>query len=131
MLERIDEGRAALFESLSIARRLGYRELTAYCLGGLAQVAMLEGDPERASRLLGAAERLFGEVGAAVDPDELETQQKVLEWAVEALGTDVVAALRAAGAETPLEELVPVPTQFLASRRSASTASRSSSSRSF
>ena len=109
-LDRIDAGREALLESLSIARRLGYRELTAYCLGGLAQVAMLESEAERAARLLGAAERLFDEVEAAVDPDELETQEKIREWAVEALGADVFETLRATGAETPVDDLVPVPT---------------------
>ena len=109
ILERIDEGREALLESLSIAQRLGYRELTAYCLGGLAEVAMLESDPECAARFLGAAERHFAEVGAAVDPDELETQQKVRDWAVQELGTETVDELRAAGAETPVNDLVPVP----------------------
>jgi hypothetical protein len=87
----------------------GYRELTAYCLGGLAQVAMLDGDAERAARLLGAAERLFAEVEAAVDPDELETQQEIREWAVQALGADTFEASLAAGTETPVDELVPVP----------------------
>jgi predicted ATPase/DNA-binding SARP family transcriptional activator len=107
-LERMDEGRDALFESLSIALRLGYRELTAYCIGGLAQVAMLEAAPELAARLLGAAEHLFADVGAAVDPDELDTQKSVREWAAEELGVEEVDALRAAGADTPLDELLPV-----------------------
>jgi predicted ATPase/DNA-binding SARP family transcriptional activator len=107
-LERMDEGRDALFESLSIALRLGYRELTAYCIGWLAQVAMLEAAPELAARLLGAAEHLFADVGAAVDPDELDTQKSVREWAVEELGVEEVDALRAAGADTPLDELLPV-----------------------
>jgi predicted ATPase/DNA-binding SARP family transcriptional activator len=107
-LERMDEGRDALFESLSIALRLGYRELTAYCIGGLAQVAMLEAAPELAARLLGAAEHLFADVGAAVDPDELDTQKSVRQWAVEELGVEEVDALRAAGADTPLDELLPV-----------------------
>ena len=110
MLERVEDGRDALLESLSIGRRLGYRELIAYCLGGLAQVAMLERDAEQATQSLGAAERLFAEVEAAADPDELETQQTIREWAVEALGADAFGTLHAAGAETRADDLVPVPT---------------------
>src|SRR5439155_13067828 len=33
MLGRTDDGREALLESIAIARRLGYRELTACCIG--------------------------------------------------------------------------------------------------
>jgi hypothetical protein len=69
---------------------------------------MLEAHPELAARLLGAAEHLFADVGAAVDPDELDTQKSVREWAVEELGVEEVEALRAAGAATPVDELVPV-----------------------
>ena len=72
---------------------------------------MLERDAEQATRLLGAAEQLFAEVEAAVDPDEFETQQAIREWAVvEALGADAFGTLHTAAAETPADDLVPVPT---------------------
>jgi len=59
-----------------------------------------------AARFLGAAERLFAEV----DPDELESQETIRDWAAEALGGDTFEASRTAGADTPVDELVPVPT---------------------
>ena len=68
-----------------------------------------QGDAERAARFLGAAERLFHEVEAAVDPEELETQEAIRKWATEALGADAFEAMRAVGTETPVDELVPVP----------------------
>jgi predicted ATPase/DNA-binding SARP family transcriptional activator len=105
-LGRTSDGHEALLESMSIGRRLGYRELTAYCLGGLAQVAMLEGNPEQAARTLGASEHLFTDVGAAIDPDETETQRKVLAWAVEAIGAEAVDDLRATGASLPIDQLL-------------------------
>ena len=100
------DGRDALLESLGIARKIGYRELTAYCLGGLAELAMLAEDPQEAARMLGASQRLFTEIGAAIDPEETETQRKVLAWTVEKLGPDAVDELRAAGADSALAELL-------------------------
>jgi predicted ATPase/DNA-binding SARP family transcriptional activator len=107
-LGRTADGHAALLESLGIARKLGYRELTAYCLGGLAQLAMLGDDPEQSARMLGASERLFAEVGAAIDPDETETQLEVLTWAIETIGVEAVEELRTTGAELPIDELVQI-----------------------
>lgn len=65
-----------------------------------------EQDPEQAATLLGAAEQLFRDVGAAIDPDETQTQQKVLAFAVERLGTERVDELCAAGAARPLDKLI-------------------------
>jgi hypothetical protein len=65
---------------------------------------MLGDDPEQAATMLGASEQLFAEVGAAIDPDETETQRKVLTWAVETIGAEAVDELRAAGAELPIDE---------------------------
>jgi hypothetical protein len=39
---------------------------------------MADDDPERAGRALGAAENLLSEIGLAMDPDEEETQRRVL-----------------------------------------------------
>jgi hypothetical protein len=52
------------------------------------------------------AKRLFGDVGAAVDPDETETQGKVLAFAVERLGAERTDDLRAAGAARPVDDLL-------------------------
>ncbi|HEU5214426.1 MAG TPA: BTAD domain-containing putative transcriptional regulator [Gaiellaceae bacterium] len=96
----------ALHESLTIARRLRYREVIAYCLGGFAEVASLEGDPERAATLLGASEHLFSEIGAIPSPDEAAAQERVIHHIREALGTERAAELRAEGAALTLDELL-------------------------
>ena len=80
-LGRVDEGRASLQESLALARRLGYREVIAYCLGGFAELAVVDNDAEWAATMLGASEHLFGQIGAALDPEEAESQQKIAAYA--------------------------------------------------
>jgi predicted ATPase/DNA-binding SARP family transcriptional activator len=104
-LGRAGPGLDALRESLAIARRLGYREVIAYCLGGLAELAMLESDPERAATILGASEQQFREIGAVFSPDEAESQERVGSYVVEELGAERVAELRALGADLNLDEL--------------------------
>jgi tetratricopeptide (TPR) repeat protein len=108
-LKRLDEARATLEESATIARRIGYREVMAYCFGGMAELAMADDDPERAARALGAAENLFSEIGSAMDPDEDETQRRVLSYVVERLGPERVDELRAPGARMSVDELAPPP----------------------
>jgi hypothetical protein len=48
---------------LAIARDLGYRELIAYHLSGLGQVAAARVELERAARLLGAARQISDQLG--------------------------------------------------------------------
>jgi tetratricopeptide (TPR) repeat protein len=104
-LDEMDRARETLAESIAIARRLGYQEVLAYCIGGLAELAMHDDDAENAALFVGAAEALFRTIGAAVDPDETETQRKVLNFAIERLGVDRTEELRAAGAARPFDEL--------------------------
>ena len=59
--------------------------------------------------MLGASEHLFTEVGAAIDPDETDTQRKVRMWAIERIGAEAVDELRAAGADTSIDELLKSP----------------------
>jgi predicted ATPase/DNA-binding SARP family transcriptional activator len=105
-LGRTDRGLDALRESLAIGRRLGYREVIAYCLGGFAEVAMSDDDAVRAATLLGASEKLFSEIGALPNPDEAEVQARLVAFIVDALGEERAAELRAEGAEQTLEELL-------------------------
>jgi tetratricopeptide (TPR) repeat protein len=105
-LGRAGEGLEALRESLAIARRIGYREVIAYCLGGLAELAMIEADPERAATMLGASEHLFAEIGAIPSPDEAQVRERVAVYVADALGAERVAELRAVGAATSLDELL-------------------------
>ena len=105
-LARSERARDALCESLAIARRLGYREVIAYCLGGFAELAMLENDAPRAATLLGASEGLFSDIGAFPSPDEAEAQERVTEYIVDALGAEHADRLRAEGAASTLDQLL-------------------------
>jgi tetratricopeptide (TPR) repeat protein len=105
-LGRTAEGLEALRESLAIARRLGYREVIAYCLGGLAELAMLEEDAQRAATLLGASEALFSEIGAILSPDEAEVQKRVGDYVTDALGSEGAHELRGEGASLRLDALL-------------------------
>jgi predicted ATPase len=105
-LGRVGEGLDALRESLAIARRLGYREVIAYCLGGFAEAATIDEDAMRAATLLGASDELFSEVGAIPSPDEAEAQQRVTDYVLAALGAKRAAELRAEGAALSLDELL-------------------------
>ena len=105
-LDRAEAGLEALLESLAIARRLGYREVIAYCVGGLAEVAMIEAEPERAATLLAASEALFSELGVAPSPDEAQSEQRITDYTTGALGAERVAELRAKGAALDLDELL-------------------------
>jgi predicted ATPase/DNA-binding SARP family transcriptional activator len=104
-LGQLDEARAALAESLGLALGLGYREVIAYCLGGMAELALLAREEERAAELLGASENLFVEIAAAVDPEESETQERLRRQLYESLGTERTDELRASGAARPAAEL--------------------------
>src|SRR5207237_10043567 len=50
-------------EALAIERRLANRDMILYMLDGLACQAAMSGRPQRAARLLGAAENLQAEAG--------------------------------------------------------------------
>ena len=61
------DGAAALFEEgIAFSREAGDHANVAYCMEGLAAVALARGAAERAARLLGAARGLREGVGAAV-----------------------------------------------------------------
>ena len=105
-LGRAEEGLEALRESIAIGRRLGYREVIAYCLGGLAELAMIEQDAARAATLLGASGQLFAEIGATLSPDEVQTRELVAAYVVDELGAQRTDELRAEGAATALEQLL-------------------------
>src|SRR5881227_3066603 len=103
---RTEQGLEALRESLAIGRRLGYREVIAYCLAGLAELAMIEQDAARAATMLGASGALFSEIGASLSPDEAQTRERITAYVCAELGSERVDELRAEGAAIPLDELL-------------------------
>ena len=65
---RFVQALAPITESLLLLREVNYRWGIAYCLFELGEAASGLGDPERAARLLGAADSLIETIGARMDP---------------------------------------------------------------
>ena len=99
---------AALDESFVLAHELRYREVIAYVLSGLAELAVLAQRNERAAELLGASEELFRELGVGIEQNEAKAQQRILTALNETLGATRTDELRASGAERSrsLDDLV-------------------------
>jgi predicted ATPase len=73
---RSEEASAPLAESVRLFHGLGHRQGTAAALQGLAAVLALRGSCEAAAKLLGAADRLLEETGAALAPLEHEISDR-------------------------------------------------------
>ncbi len=75
-------------EGLTIRQALGDRRGIAYSLEGVAEVVAALGNPLRAARLCGAAERLRGELGAPRAPRELPRYRRHVAAAHAYVGDD-------------------------------------------
>jgi hypothetical protein len=67
------------------------------CLFGFARLALAEGDPERAARLAGAADRLRRRVGLRAWPMLRRGEAKLVTQIRQAVGADRFDQLYAAG----------------------------------
>jgi tetratricopeptide (TPR) repeat protein len=98
---------AELFrQCLESALELEYRELIAYCLQGSSELATAHDDPDRAARLLGAADALFDELGVIRLGDEAESHEETLETLEAQLGKQALEEARAGGQAATLDEAV-------------------------
>jgi hypothetical protein len=96
-----------LLDSLALRMRLGLRKGQAECLEEAAAVALTRGDAESAARLLGAAGRIRGEIGATIYP--LDAAERAAERdAIRMQLGDAFEDARAAGAALAPEEIVAV-----------------------
>jgi AAA ATPase domain len=95
--------RAYLDESLSLMNELGDPRGLAWALEGFAQVAA-PGQPERAVRLAGAAERLREDAGARMPSTATERFERVLAPVRLRLSADTWAAEWVAGRSMGLDE---------------------------
>ena len=104
-LRRGHEPRAGelMREALAIAIELGYRELVAYCLAGIAELTAAE-DPRRAARVLGTSDALFEELGVPMGDEEREGYERTVERLGVELGAEAFTALRAEGRALSAEE---------------------------
>jgi hypothetical protein len=75
-----------LSKALVLFRDLGDRAGMAWCLAGLAGVAVLDEEPERAARLWGAAEAQRQAIGARQAPAARATRERMMAAAREQLG---------------------------------------------
>jgi nitroreductase len=87
-------------------RYVGRAYETVACLEGLARVAAMQGQPERAARLLGASAALSDEMGTPLSPIIRVDHDHASKTAHEALGKDAFEAAFAAGRAMPLEESI-------------------------
>jgi non-specific serine/threonine protein kinase len=105
---RGDYAKAAawLHQSLTLSRALNHKREIAETLEGLAGVAIAQQAPERAARVLGAAEVLRETIAVPLTPAERVDYERVVVLTQTALGRDVFAAAWATGRAMMLEEAI-------------------------
>jgi predicted ATPase/DNA-binding XRE family transcriptional regulator len=91
-------------ESLKLARRYRFTYDAVICLVGMARVAAMQGQPERAARLLGASAAMREQIGAPLSPIAHADHDHAEEAARAALGEEAFATAWAVGHAMPLEE---------------------------
>jgi tetratricopeptide (TPR) repeat protein len=100
------DARELLREAMTLAERLGYREVIAYALETSAETAFADGDLERSACLLGASEELFAAIGVELRGGEREGFDATLMSLEEALGAEPVAALVERGRTLELADAI-------------------------
>ncbi|WP_158579843.1 ATP-binding protein [Geodermatophilus marinus] len=90
--------RDRLVEAADLHRRVRDLEGVAYCLDGLAGLALASGDPAAAARLVGAAEAARAQLRVTVWPPLRPLVDQLAEGIRAALGPDAERRERAAGA---------------------------------
>jgi predicted ATPase/class 3 adenylate cyclase len=109
---RLAEAADLLHQSLDGSRQLEYRELIAYCLEALAELAAARGDDDRAARFLGGSEALFAELGVPMFADEAETYEETVRALRTHLGESRFEAARASGRAAPLDQTLSDALEF-------------------
>ena len=97
---------AHLHESLEIFQELGHKQGIAMCVAGLSGVAASQGHPERAARLMGAAEALLETIGARLDPADFVEYTRKVSDVRDLLGTAAFSAAWSAGRAMPVEQAI-------------------------
>jgi tetratricopeptide (TPR) repeat protein len=100
---------AKLFhEGFVFSTEVGDRANMAYCLEGLASVAVMHHDPHLAARLLGRAESLFQAAGARVYTYRPDTslRETTLEAVRQQLAPDALSFEWREGAQMSIEDLL-------------------------
>ncbi len=93
----------ALAEGLELLTQLGHQYGQAVCVSGFAALALAEGQPTLAARLLGATTSALDDVSNALEPADLLTFERTMAATRSALGVGFEAAY-ASGRALALEE---------------------------
>ncbi len=94
-------------EALVLYKRLGdKRNIVAVLGGGLGGAAVAEGKPERAARLLGAAEALGEAIGALSSSADRALHERQVGFVRDALSKDAFASAWAEGRAMTVEEAI-------------------------
>jgi len=101
-----DQARAIHQESLELCRRLGSQRGMALCLEKLAGVAGARGQPERAARLLGAAEVLRRASQSPMGAPDRADYERFIATARAGLDDESLATAWAKGCAMTLEEAI-------------------------
>jgi predicted ATPase/DNA-binding winged helix-turn-helix (wHTH) protein len=95
-----------LHEALSIGKQLKYRMVLAHALGAAGEIAVRAGDAARATRLVGAAQQAFAELGVPVPLEEAEDHARTLARVAVTTEPDHVDALLREGAAISFDDAV-------------------------
>lgn len=98
--------RSRFADSARLHREIESREGLAYCLDGLAGVALVEEKAELSAKAVGAAEAIREKAGLSLWPIMQSLRGPVVSGARAALGDTAFADARAAGAEADPTELI-------------------------
>src|SRR5690606_34023241 len=101
-----DEAYRLARDGLRMSWSLGLRAAAAAGLGEVAGAELGRGRPERAARLAGASDAAIEVLGTSRTPGDQPVHDRLLADLERALGAERLAALRAEGASTTLEECV-------------------------
>lgn len=105
-LEDLQLARSRFAESARLHEHIQSREGLAYCLDGLARLALAEEKPELAAKAIGSAEAIREKVGVSLWPIMQSLREPVVAAIRAALGGATFDAARAAGAETDPGEVI-------------------------
>jgi predicted ATPase/DNA-binding winged helix-turn-helix (wHTH) protein len=103
---QLEQGRRMLRESLELHYALEDRWRVASVIESLGVIAFDEQEPERAVRLLGAAEALRAAVGTPLPPVESEDRDRYIKMARDALGAQKFTALWLEGIAMPPAQII-------------------------
>jgi ATP/maltotriose-dependent transcriptional regulator MalT len=106
MRGRLDEALTLLDEGLSLAAAAHSTSLVTLCLGAFARLAFVEGNPERAALLAGAAEGLRGRIGLRAWPMVRQCEAELVDQVRQSLGADRFDEVYAAGSRLNRREAV-------------------------